>query len=200
MEKSDKCKIKISIPDGLFEISGNEKFVKKQIKNFQIYLDEMLESAINYHDEEDWDLDLSPTSEYIFDDEDDYETEDYEDENFEGFLTENEIQEEIFDLNEDDILVVGEVPGDEPEERTVNAALLYLYARELQGAEEAEVKQIKKLVKIHGFYDKNNFDTYLNSAIKKYYNFTDADTNTHLKLYKKGREKATKLIEDIKFS
>lgn len=191
MAKESNSSFKISIADGTIEVSGSENFVKKQIKEWKEYIEDMLETSIQAFEVDD---------EYYDDIDDDFYEEDFDINDFDDALFIEDIGDEDEadqELSADDVIISGEIPGENTTEKTQNAALLYAYARLMQGSKDAEVAEVRKICDMQGFLDTNNFSTYIKGKAGEWYKDNGKGKNRKLKLTKKGIAEAEKLIESV---
>ncbi|MEE8121879.1 MAG: hypothetical protein V3T55_10140, partial [Anaerolineales bacterium] len=81
-------------------------------------------------------------------------------------------------------------------EKAVNAALVYLYAKNVKGQEEALFKEIRELCKDHGCLDSANFASNLKSE-KRYFIIGGSGKKQTAKLTQPGKTKAAALVEEL---
>ncbi|MGZ4037871.1 MAG: hypothetical protein ACXVPQ_08590, partial [Bacteroidia bacterium] len=132
----ENCKIIVSISEGKIEISGSETFVSKQIGDFKDHI----VSA------------LSQTSPKIKDkvtgNGQRQENSTNQSQGLEGYP-------DIFTLDGDKIKIIPQMSGSTKSKKVVKLAVLYAYARKLQGFDSASVPEIKTECETHGLFDTN---------------------------------------------
>lgn len=193
------AKFKLSIKDGVLEISGSEKFVKKMTRSYEDLIEDMLETSMIYWESETED-EFYDMDDFLEDQDDemwDASFVDHTDEDEEAIEMEFVSGEELPSLEGEEIVISGDIPGGSVSSRTVNAALLYAYTRSLQGHNKASVDEIRNICKIHDILDKNNFSTYIKIGAPEYYKDSGKGKSRTLKLTETGKKRAQELIASI---
>lgn len=178
----EKAKIKISLKDGEFEISGSEDFVSIQIENFKKVITDTIENHPHKNSN------LINSNGIQVNDQDQLNALDDDKVDKHQFL---------YDYDEDIIKILRPIPGSSTREKMLNAALLYLYGKSLEFNEEkAPFSDIREICQDHGCIDVNNFSSALNSA-NELLNCSGSRKSQEAKLTFPGKQAAKSLVEEI---
>ncbi|MDA2928900.1 hypothetical protein MYX84_02955 [Acidobacteria bacterium AH-259-O06] len=176
---TQSAKIVVSVRDGLLEISGSEDFVRDQLENFNDlimkHLYNMLKSA---------QPSIFPSPQPALEQE------------VQGDAWKSVSYHKVIAFEGDEIKILKNIPGKSEAEKAVNAALLYLYAKNVKGQEEALFKEIRELCKSHGCLDSANFASNLKSE-KQYFIIGGSGKKQTAKLTQPGKTKAAALVGQL---
>lgn len=101
----------------------------------------------------------------------------------------------VFDLSDEGVIVIAEVPGTSDKQKTINLTYLYLLGKELLLDESrASFEEIREACKRHACYNSNNFASYVKSAKIVPYG---SGRSLSAELTHPGREKAESLAEEL---
>jgi hypothetical protein len=174
--------IRISVHGISIEITGSEEFVSDQIEVYQDFILEKLETA-------------SP----IQSDTSSNDGEEPKTKRSDDGKNRLHSYRNIYALDDDEIrLLLNEVPGSSYSEQTTNAALLYLFGKDLAGSDkdEFDTDEIRNLCKQYGCLDESNFMRHLKSD-KRAFIIKGGGKNHTVKLTHPGRQDAKDLIRMI---
>ncbi|MEM6270043.1 MAG: hypothetical protein AAF998_11440 [Bacteroidota bacterium] len=185
----NEARIKISLSEGKFEISGSEGFVDKQFDKLQGLIEKRLEKAPV--------LPVKPKNEKPA----------KGTENpaivTETTHTENGLDQydHIFvdDDDEDRIRIVVEIPGKNKVEKTQNAALIYAFANLQKGIKDVSISEIRAVCKHHGFLDTGNFASSIKKGDPKNYIIKgkSGSSKQTLKLTRVGETASKALVDEL---
>lgn len=177
----EQAKIIVSVSEGKFEISGSEDFVTKQIDLFKDLIVKSFDNSVPKPDKlkgEKKPIEVknqNPISE--------------KEGQLEGDYT------DIFVVDEDQIRIIVDLPGDNSKAQTISAALIYAYAKKQIGEEEANVEEIRTICQNHGCLDSSNFSRHIKSGDPKLYLDKGKGKSRSIKLTRPGLKKAQELID-----
>ncbi len=174
----NQAKIVISVTEGRVEISGSESFVTSQIKNFK----ELIEKSITQIE--------SKATPHVKVADKPKATKTDDTKGIDEYL-------DVFSIDGEDINIIVDIPGSNKAEQTLNVALLYSYARTLQGQDSAVVDSIRKVCVSHGCFDAPNFSTHIKKGNPKYFVDKGTGKSRSIKLNRPGEKKAKELIDSI---
>ena len=176
---TQSAKIVVSMRDRFMEISGSEEFVREQLKKFDDLIIKHL-SNIPIYEQPSIPSSPQPAPE-----------EGAQDDAWKAVSYHN-----VIAFDRDGIKILKNVPGKSGAEKAVNAALVYLYAKNVKGQEEALFKEIRELCKDHGCLDSANFASNLKSE-KQYFIIGGSGKKQTAKLTQPGKTKAAALVEEL---
>lgn len=178
----NNAKIRISLKDGEFELSGSELFVSQQIDSFrELIVDSLKDKQFDLKTPNDSAPPLltepaeTPTDESKNDE-----------------ISAREYPR-IFHVEEDKISIIKKAPGSNNAKKSVNTALLYLWATKSIGVNEVTYSEVRDLCKEQGCLDSSNFSAQMKSA-KEYIIVEGSGKFQRMKLTLPGKEKAEELI------
>lgn len=177
----EKTKISLSLKDGSLEVSGSEAFVRETLKSFDVEIRSALSrfktlKASNLKDN-DRDADLSEE-----------EPEHDNDSTLDG----------IAELNGEEVILIYEPLKESASANTQDAAVLYLYAREVLKNDKTPIAtgSIRKVCQDLGCLDEGNFMTHLKAAKPNIVLMGQKKSQT-IKLTTAGRKQAKVLIKEV---
>ncbi|MFY0715286.1 hypothetical protein J1D01_16610 [Seonamhaeicola sp. NFXS20] len=183
MSETKEAKISISIIEGKFEISGSEEFVNKQIENFKEVITKTLEKPTNV---------VGSKMESQFP---------VKEKQIQQAEKQSKVQDDsyshIYVVDDEKIRIICDIPGKTAAEKTLNTALIYAFAKNNLGIEEANVGEIKTVCQNHGFLDKVNYSTHIKKGDPKLYLDKGSGKERAIKLVRPGIKKAKEIIELI---
>jgi len=165
---TQSAKIVVSVRDGLLEISGSEDFVREQLGKFNDLIMKHLSNMLKSALEQEVQGDAWKSVSY----------------------------HHVIAFEGDEIRILKNIPGKSGAEKAVNAALLYLYAKNVKGQEEALFKEIRELCQGHGCLDSANFASNLKSE-KQYFIIGGSGKKQTAKLTQPGKMKAAALVNEL---
>lgn len=186
----NNAKIRISIKDGEFELSGSELFVSQQIESFRDLIVESLKDKEfslqkNSENEEPKKIEERIEKSNQF-------------ENSDGTELAPDVKNfpRVFHIDGDKIRIIKRAPGNNNARKSVNTALLYLWATDSIGSREVTYSDIRELCKEQGCLDSKNFSSQMKSV--REYMIVDGNGKSQvLKLTLPGREKAEEIIKEL---
>lgn len=187
-EKS--AKIRISIKDGEFELSGSELFVSQQIDSFRDLIVESLK------DKEFSLQNNSDTGNVQALEEENSNQHDSQTTSTTELTPEVRNYPRVFHIDGDKIRIIKRAPGNNNARKSINTALLYLWATESLDGREITYSDIRELCKEQGCLDSKNFSAQMKSA-KEYMIVDGGGKSQVLKLTLPGREKAEEIIKEL---
>jgi len=104
--------------------------------------------------------------------------------------------ENVIATEGDLVTVIQSPPGNTVADKNVNAALLYLFGKELLDQNEATFSEVRNVCKEHGCLDPTNFSKNIKRA-KKYFIFSGTGPSQTIKLTVPGRNKAGSLVAEL---
>jgi len=176
---TQSAKIVFSLRDGVLEISGSEEFVRDQLTKFDDLIIKHL-SNIPITAQPSIPSPPQPAPE----------------EGAQGDTWKSVSYHNVIAFDRDGIKILKNIPGKSGSEKAVNAALVYLYAKNVKGQEEALFKEIRELCKDHGCLDSANFASNLKSE-KQYFIIGGSGKKQTAKLTRPGKTKAAALVEEL---
>lgn len=181
----NNAKIRISLKDGEFELSGSELFVSQQIDSFrELIVDSLKDKQFELKTPESTEpAQISSPS----------NTTDAIPES--GGLTAKD-HPRIFHVEEDKINIIQKAPGSNNAKKSVNTALLYLWATKSIGVNEVTYSEVRDLCKEQGCLDSGNFSAHMKSA-KEFIIVEGSRKSQRMKLTLPGKEKAEELIAEM---
>jgi hypothetical protein len=174
--------IRISVHGISIEITGSEEFVSEQIEAYQDLFHEKLKTASATQSGPSLSEAEEPKTKRR--DEDENRIDSYKN---------------IYALDDGEVrLLLNEIPGSSYSEQTTNAALLYLFGKNLSGSEQDEfdTDEIRDLCKQYGCLDEANFMRHLKSDKRAFIVKGSGQSHT-IKLTHPGRQDAKELIREI---
>jgi len=142
--EDQQAKISVSFRDGLLEISGSETFVTEQIKNFKETINEQFKKLPTIKNEENKNIITNNNEGQQLPQLQDYQ----------GVLTEHDGK----------IKILKQVGGSSKQEKTVNTAMIYLWAKDRLGSPEVPFQEIREACEHQGCLDATNFAAHIKSA------------------------------------
>ncbi|MEW6239674.1 MAG: hypothetical protein AB1564_02560 [Chloroflexota bacterium] len=177
-----ETRIRISIQNGELEISGSEAFVREQIESFKDLIVEALQKTKRAESGKP----QTPIRTTLTTPE-----------------NPGDFHPHVYAIADEKVSIIANIPGDSIPKRTVNTALLYLYAKVMVlNQEEVPLDEIKEVCRSHGFYDSKQFTSHLKAA-KPYFVIKGSRKNYSARMTVPGRQQAEQLlasIEDINAS
>ncbi len=177
---SGEARIKLSIRDGVLEIEGSEAFVSAQAEAFR----DVVASLLHRPHDGGADNQSRVAS----------QQESAGGQTHAGALSD---YDSVFVMADGKVQILQGIPGNGKAGKTMNAALLCLYANELQGNTEVGFDTIRDLCQAHGFLDGSNFAATLKDA-KEYLIVTGSSRRLMAKLTVPGRKEAQRLADGLK--
>ncbi|MGB8993159.1 MAG: hypothetical protein WCD80_13980 [Desulfobaccales bacterium] len=169
-----EARIRLSIKDGIFEIEGTETFVSAQLQAFgDVFRKALSEPAKanvlmpDQHGPEEGPMDTQVA----------------------GFPS-------VFQIHEGKVKLLKHIPGAKTKEKTINAALICLFARSQQGIDTVPFSDIIEICTDHSCYDPNNFSRYLKSD-KQDFVFGGSRGKQTVKLSVPGTKRAEALVKEL---
>lgn len=179
------AKIRISLKDGEFELSGSELFVSQQIDSFrELIVDSLkdkqfdLTTSTGQHQPQIPEIGESTVNE---EDNDKITAKSYP---------------RIFHVDGENITIIKKAPGNNNARKSINTALLYLWASKSLGINEVTYSEVRDLCKNQGCLDSANFSSQMKSA-KEYIIVAGSGKFQKMKLTLPGKEKAEELISEM---
>lgn len=179
------ARISISLLEGKFEISGSEEFVSKQIENFKALIEKSFDKPLPKRKTP---LESSKHIEIV------NQAPVSTDEPNGGL---HDKYSDIFVVDEDNIRIITDIPGDNAFSKTFNAALIYAFAKKQMGVEETSVEEVRSVCQNHGFLDNPNFSKAIKKGDPKFYLDKGKNKSRMIKLTRPGEKKAEELIQSI---
>ena len=176
---TQSAEIVVSVRDGLIEISGSEDFVRDQLEKFDDLIMKHLSSMLNFSQPS-----IFPSPQPALDQE------------VQGDAWKSVSYHNVIAFEGNKIEILKNIPGKSGAEKAVNAALLYLYAKNVKGQEDALFKEIRELCKGHGCLDSANFASNLKSE-KQYFIIGGSGKKQTAKLTQPGKTKAAALVGQL---
>ncbi len=176
---TQSAKIVVSVRDGLLEISGSEDFVRDQLGKFNDSIMKHLSNMLKFAQPS---IFSSPPPAL--------------DQEVQGDAWKAVSYHNVIAFEGDEIRILKNIPGKSEAEKAVNAALLYLYAKNVKGQEEALFKEIRELCQGHGCLDSANFASNLKSE-KRYFIIGGSGKKQTAKLTQPGKTKAAALVNEL---
>lgn len=138
-------KVSISLRDGVFELTGSEDFVAKQLENFKPLIEKFFQQkpVISAPAKG------SPAP----------STPDAIKSNSPDVTYEN-----VLDLSEDKVNVLKIPASGKKSERSLAVALLYLWGKAKLGITEVPTAEIREICRLHGCLDESNFAAHIKAA------------------------------------
>jgi hypothetical protein len=180
----EKAKIVVSVSEGKFEISGSEEFVNKQIDLFK---DIILKSFEKYPIKSQL---SKETSKHI-------ETVDQSPISLNDNKSLNSDLSDVYVVDNEQIRIIADLPGDNSKAKTQSAALIYAYAKKQMGEDEASVEEIRTICQNHGCLDSSNFSAHIKSGDPKLYLDKGKGKARSIKLARPGEKRAIEIIQSI---
>lgn len=181
--ENQNASIKVSVSEGLIEITGSETFVTSQIDNLKELLKELKESKVKIKPQNSGgegdkkkklDDGLNP-----------------------GATLED--MDDIYVIDDDKIKIIcDEIPGNDKLNKTLHVALLYAFASKKLGKDEANVDLIREVCVEHGCLDAGNFSTHIRNGNPQYYIDKGTGKARTIKINKPGEKKALEIIDKIR--
>ncbi|HCY74384.1 MAG TPA: hypothetical protein DHV28_00550 [Ignavibacteriales bacterium] len=171
------AKISISFKDGLLEISGSENFVSEQIKLFKEIIDGQFQQLPTKNREE--------------------KDEENNDNNDGQILTRLQDYQDVLTEHEGKIKILKQVTGKNKQEKSINTALIYLWAKDKLGTPDVPFQEIREACEHQGCLDSTNFATHIKSA-KSYILVSGKSKSQSAKLSIPGKSQALQLIQSLK--
>ena len=179
----DIAKLHLSIKDGVFEISGSEKFVTSQIENFKdIILDALKTKGMQ-----------QPLSPEVHEQVDSPPTK-------QAYQTKTDTQQypNVLHIEGTDVRVIKRVSGSNKAQKSLNTVLVYLWAKRTVGVEDTTLKSLRKLCEQQGCLDKANFAKTIKGAREHIIvDGVKGSSAQKCKLTMPGVEKAEELLESL---
>jgi len=145
-----ETRLKISIKNGEFELSGSESFVSQQIENLRDIIHSALQSV---HCANEKAQTVTASNEHPS-----------------APATSNKISPtqnayiNVLHIEDDKVSVIKAMPGSSNAKKTVNAALIYLWGKKSMGVDTVPFKEIRNLCSTLGCLDSANFSSHMSSA------------------------------------
>lgn len=176
--ETNSAKISISMIDGRIEICGSETFVTTQIDNFKEHIITALSKSTNKS------KDTYSASKV---------------ENATNSTTSLDDYQDIFTLDDDKIKIIPQMTGTTKSKKVVKLAVLYAYAKKLQGIDTASVEEIKIECETHGLMD-TNFSSNIKSGDPAYYTDKESGKARFIKINKPGEKYALEILKELNAS
>ena len=176
-------RISISIKDGILEFEGSEEFVVKQIVKYENLIQNMISKTVQSQVAE-------PTTDKNQVEPDQTDTKPVQSKiNYENVLA----------IEDNVVKVLSDIPDKSNSKKTISAALLCLFAKNIQGIEEVEFKEIQNICKEHSCYDSAHFSSYLkkDKQAKSYFIFGGTGRRQTAKLTFPGKRAAENLVKEL---
>ncbi len=186
MGNSD-AKLHLSLEDGTFEISGSELFVSQQIENFKEIILEALRTR-RCQDSEDFDLGLKSPPEAMPLPEDEQV----------GNVNNDKKFDRVLHIEDKEVKIIKRIPGENNAKKTLNTALIYLWAKRSTGTNSVSYQEIRDICSEQGCLDSSNFSSTLKNA--REYIIVDGKRRSSDKVCKltlPGVEQAEGLLEGL---
>jgi hypothetical protein len=174
--EDQQAKISISFKDGLLEISGSENFVSEQIKFFKDIIGEQFQQLPKRKREE-----KGGDSNNQNDGQISSQLQDYQD---------------VLAEHEGKIKILKQVIGKNKQEKSVNTALIYLWAKDKLGSSDVPYQEIREACEHQGCLDSPNFSAHIKSA-KSYILVSGKGKSQSAKLSIPGKSQAIQLIQSL---
>lgn len=193
MTQSD-ARFHISLSGGTFDVSGSEEFVREQMKQhegvIEVLLDKLKQSAPggthppmrSEHREETEKSDAGTGNGKEAAGRTDGDAAD--------------AYPNVFSISEDEIRIIADLPGANDSVKTVNAALLFLLAKESIGEKRADFSEIQEVCRSHGCLNASNFSKYMRGA-KRELNVYGSGRSLEAELTHPGRKAAQALAQQL---
>ncbi len=189
-----EAKIKFSVKNKEFEISGTESFVTEQISNFKDIIQGSLgkilidstkaeTTASNYH--------------FIERSHDEHEAIEVE---YEESSTDNKGSgvscDNVIVIDGDRVKVIADVPGENTSQKMINVIILYMWGKLQLGVDSLSFKELRSICEEYGEVDKPNFSAIINKQ-KKLFLTSKAQGGQVAKLIRPGIKSAEELIKQL---
>jgi hypothetical protein len=184
------AKIRISLKDGEFELSGSELFVSQQIESFR---DLIVESLKNQKFElVDPKLKVLPAQ-----DQSSMEIPELSSASSSSTLSKTVMSfQNVFHSDENGIKIIKKAPGANKQSKSVATALMYLWAVNSIKPTEVTFSEIRDLCQSQGCLDSANFASHMKSA-KEHIIVEGKGKSQTCKITIPGKEKALQIIEEL---
>ena len=179
------ARIKISLKDGEFELSGSELFVSQQIDSFrELIVDSLKDKNFELKTDHQNSIPELPVFTEVKD-----AVETSNGNNAQSYPR-------IFHVDDDKISIIKRAPGNNNARKSINTALLYLWASKSMGIKEVTFSEVRDLCKEQGCLDGANFSSHMKSA-KEYIIVEGSGKSQKMKLTLPGSEKVEELISEM---
>jgi hypothetical protein len=178
------AKIRVSLREGLLEIEGSEDFVSKQIENLKEVITKLPSSHIPLvhphatppspatgNGQPPADLTAKPTEDAAK-------------------------YENVISVAGGVVKVLKDIPGDSKAEKSANAALLYLFGKNLLTQEQATFSEIRQVCKEHACLDGANFAGSIKDQ-KEWFIVTGGRKSEVAQLTKPGKKQAQSVVDSL---
>ncbi len=178
------AKIRVSLREGLLEIEGSEEFVSKQIENLKDVITKLPSThqapippivpppiAQTPNGTANGDAALIPTADAAK-------------------------YENVISVAGGVVKVLKDIPGNSKAEKTANAALLYLFGKNLLSQEQATFSEIRQVCKEHAILDGPNFAGAIKDQ-KEWFIVTGGRKSEVAQLTKPGKKQAQSVVDSL---
>ena len=177
------AKIRVSLREGLLEIEGSEEFVSKQIENLK---DVITKLPLPHQSP------TAPVTPPVIPETGNRGA---------GADTPKSTEDaakydSVISVAGGIVKVLKDIPGNSKAEKTVNAALLYLFGKNLLSQEQAPFSEIRQVCKEHACLDGANFAGAIKNQ-KEWFIVTGGRKSEVAQLTKPGRKQAQSVIDSL---
>jgi len=187
----NNAKIRISLKDGEFELSGSELFVSQQITSFRELIVESLQKQkfeLKTPNQQTLPEGTQPSLAPG-------DSSEIQESNGGSVKTATNFQR-VFHVDNGTIKIIKRAPGNNNSQKSVNTALIYVWAKNSLGQDEVTFPEIRELCKDQGCLDEGYFSGHMKSA-KEEMVLQGKGKFIKVKLTLPGKEKALSLIEEL---
>jgi hypothetical protein len=186
----NNAKIRISLKDGEFELSGSELFVSQQIASFRELIVESLKNQ--KFELKSPELKSLPPQDSL----------NVVEPVIQSPIMINSSQKtandfsNVFHVDENGIKIIKKAPGNNKQAKSISTALIYLWATSSLGQSEIPFSDIRNLCQQQGCLDSANFAKHMKSA-REHIIVDGKGKSQKCKITIPGKEKALQIIEEL---
>jgi hypothetical protein len=187
----NNAKIRISLKDGEFELSGSELFVSQQIESFRELIVESLK-------DKKFELNAPVPKSLSSGESISSEVPEILSPPPIGGLTGKTVDDfqNVFHSDENGIKIIKKAPGSNKQAKSITTALMYLWAVNSIKPTEVRFSEIRDLCQNQGCLDSANFATHMKST-KEHIIVEGKGKSQTCKITIPGKERALQIIEDL---
>jgi hypothetical protein len=183
------ARLRISMKDGEFELAGSELFVTQQIENFkELIVESLKKNPLDFNNQNETQSSGLLIAEGVINN---------DNKNIPpaGELSASSF-ERVFHVDNGQIKIIKKAPGSNDAKKTVNVALIYLWAKETVGIASVSFSEIRDLCQEQGCLDSGNFSKVINRK-REWIIVEGSGQSQTCKLTLPGREEALKIIREL---
>lgn len=187
--ENTNASIKVSVSEGLIEVTGSETFVTSQVDNIKEFIKSLSDQPVKTK--------KSKAGTAESDSEENEEEMEKEQDGGGKEKVKIEKYDAVFAVEDGKVELICDVPGAGASEVTFNAAVLYAWGLKLNSTDEANVSDIREICKATGDFNEANFSSYLKKGSPNFYRDKGKGGARVIKLTKKGEREAKALADKI---